>query len=56
MKHRMDPLPEGWFYNGCKYVSLGGERTDMHPGKKCQYIIHEAWKRASVAQELTDRP
>lgn len=30
--HRFDPLPEGWFYNGQKYVSLGGERSDTHPG------------------------
>lgn len=30
-KHHLEPLPQGWFYNGHQYVSLGGDRTDQHP-------------------------
>ena len=30
-KHRLDPLPPGWFYNGSNYVSLTGEKEFHHP-------------------------
>ncbi|KAK2163677.1 hypothetical protein LSH36_75g05005 [Paralvinella palmiformis] len=29
--HHLDPLPEGWFYNGTHFVSLAGDRSDTHP-------------------------
>ncbi|KAJ7385532.1 hypothetical protein OS493_015104 [Desmophyllum pertusum] len=30
-KHRFDPLPPGWFYNGSHYVSLTGDKGYNHP-------------------------
>ncbi|XP_072026919.1 dynein axonemal assembly factor 9-like [Amphiura filiformis] len=30
-KHHLEPLPQGWFYNGHQYVSLGGDRSNQHP-------------------------
>ncbi|XP_022802915.1 uncharacterized protein C20orf194-like isoform X2 [Stylophora pistillata] len=30
-KHKFDPLPPGWFYNGLHYVSLTGEKDSNHP-------------------------
>lgn len=30
-KHRFDPLPPGWFYNGSHYVSLTGDKDYNHP-------------------------
>ncbi|XP_070539878.1 dynein axonemal assembly factor 9-like [Ptychodera flava] len=31
-KHHLDPLPEGWFYNGTQYVNMSGEKSNSHPG------------------------
>jgi len=30
--HRLETLPDGWFYNGRNYVSMDGQRSDRHPG------------------------
>ncbi|XP_078357511.1 dynein axonemal assembly factor 9-like isoform X1 [Oculina patagonica] len=30
-KHKFDPLPPGWFYNGSHYVSLTGDKDYNHP-------------------------
>lgn len=30
-KHRLDPLPAGWYYNGTQYVCMDGERSSTHP-------------------------
>ena len=30
-EHHLDSLPEGWFYNGSKFVSLASEKSDTHP-------------------------
>ncbi|XP_077992587.1 dynein axonemal assembly factor 9-like [Glandiceps talaboti] len=30
-KHHLDPLPEGWFYNGLQFVSMGGDKSSSHP-------------------------
>ncbi|XP_064631555.1 dynein axonemal assembly factor 9-like [Lineus longissimus] len=30
-EHHLDTLPEGWFYNGTQFVSLEGDRSDLHP-------------------------
>ncbi|XP_058958401.2 dynein axonemal assembly factor 9 isoform X1 [Pocillopora verrucosa] len=30
-KHKFDPLPPGWFYNGLHYVSLTGDKDYNHP-------------------------
>ena len=30
-KHHLDPLPEGWFYNGNMFVSLSGDKSATHP-------------------------
>ncbi|XP_069488352.1 dynein axonemal assembly factor 9 isoform X2 [Ambystoma mexicanum] len=30
-KHHLDPLPEGYFYNGTQFVNFLGEKTDYHP-------------------------
>ncbi|XP_053407607.1 dynein axonemal assembly factor 9-like isoform X1 [Mercenaria mercenaria] len=30
-EHHLDPLPEGWFYNGTQYVSFDGTKQDQHP-------------------------
>jgi hypothetical protein len=32
-EHHLDALPEGWFYNGLQYVSMEGERSNIHPGR-----------------------
>ncbi|XP_065827213.1 dynein axonemal assembly factor 9-like [Oscarella lobularis] len=29
--HKLDPLPEGHFFNGYHYVSLAGDKSDTHP-------------------------
>ena len=34
-KHRLDPLPAGWFYNGSHYVSLTGDKNLNHPRILC---------------------
>uniref|UniRef100_A0A665VAX7 Uncharacterized protein n=1 Tax=Echeneis naucrates TaxID=173247 RepID=A0A665VAX7_ECHNA len=28
---RLDPLPPGYFYNGCQYVDIFGEKRNFHP-------------------------
>ncbi|KAI0222910.1 hypothetical protein LSAT2_025838 [Lamellibrachia satsuma] len=30
-EHHLDPLPEGWFYNGHQFVSFDGEKSATHP-------------------------
>ncbi|XP_071171400.1 dynein axonemal assembly factor 9-like [Mytilus edulis] len=30
-QHHLDPLPEGWFYNGTRFVSFDGEKQEIHP-------------------------
>ncbi|XP_053560295.1 dynein axonemal assembly factor 9 [Bombina bombina] len=30
-KHHLDPLPQGYFYNGTQFVNFLGEKTDYHP-------------------------
>ncbi|XP_053314085.1 dynein axonemal assembly factor 9 [Spea bombifrons] len=30
-KHRLDPLPDGYFYNGSQFVNFLGGKTDYHP-------------------------
>ena len=52
-KHRFDPLPPGWFYNGSHYVSLTGDKDHNHP---CillikRRIIHVLSVRNSYALE-----
>ncbi|BFY98283.1 hypothetical protein BsWGS_01323 [Bradybaena similaris] len=29
--HHLDELPEGWYYNGSRFVSMDGERSLKHP-------------------------
>jgi hypothetical protein len=29
--HLLDPLPEGYFFNGYEYVSFSGDASEVHP-------------------------
>lgn len=40
-KHRLDPLPPGWFYNGSHYVSLTGDKDYNHPCILCATLMIE---------------
>ncbi|XP_041368556.1 uncharacterized protein C20orf194-like [Gigantopelta aegis] len=30
-QHHLDVLPAGWFYSGTHFVSMGGEKSNLHP-------------------------
>ncbi|XP_061552075.1 uncharacterized protein C20orf194 homolog isoform X1 [Phycodurus eques] len=47
MSRRSDPLPPGFFYNGCQYVDVFGEKRDCHPNmyQFVQEYVAEANKR-----------
>uniref|UniRef100_A0A8C5I4Q0 Uncharacterized protein n=1 Tax=Gouania willdenowi TaxID=441366 RepID=A0A8C5I4Q0_GOUWI len=31
IRRHLDPLPPGYFYNGCQYVDIFGEKRNLHP-------------------------
>ncbi|XP_022080839.1 LOW QUALITY PROTEIN: uncharacterized protein C20orf194-like [Acanthaster planci] len=54
VKHHLDALPQGWFYNGSQYVSMAGEKTDTHPDMDA--FINEYLKQANkIVEEYNAR-
>ncbi|XP_071948615.1 dynein axonemal assembly factor 9-like [Antedon mediterranea] len=56
-KHHLDALPEGWFYNGCQYVSMAGEKNSVHPnmGSFIENYIVKANESIEVFNNMIDK-
>uniref|UniRef100_A0A3B4TB16 Dynein axonemal assembly factor 9 n=1 Tax=Seriola dumerili TaxID=41447 RepID=A0A3B4TB16_SERDU len=46
----LDPLPPGYFYNGCQYVDIFGEKRNFHPNMEdfIKAYIAEANKEIEI--------
>ncbi|KAM3594615.1 uncharacterized protein V6R79_010923 [Siganus canaliculatus] len=50
---RLDPLPPGYFYNGCQYVDMFGDKRNLHPNM--EQFIKEYVNEANAEIELFNR-
>uniref|UniRef100_A0A1I8FCH6 MBD domain-containing protein n=1 Tax=Macrostomum lignano TaxID=282301 RepID=A0A1I8FCH6_9PLAT len=49
-ERHLDPLPEGWFFNGTKYISFDGESSKMHPSLEKFLESHIAEENKKIAE------
>lgn len=53
INRHLDPLPPGYFYNGTQYVSMFGEKSNLHPNM--DEFIREYVAEANQEIELFNR-
>ncbi|XP_071353876.1 dynein axonemal assembly factor 9 isoform X2 [Trachinotus anak] len=53
MTRHLDPLPPGYFYNGCQYVDIFGEKRNFHPNM--EEFIEEYIAEANKEIEIFNR-
>uniref|UniRef100_A0A1I8IH99 Flavodoxin-like domain-containing protein n=1 Tax=Macrostomum lignano TaxID=282301 RepID=A0A1I8IH99_9PLAT len=49
-ERHLDPLPEGWFFNGTKYISFDGESSKTHPSLEKFLESHIAEENKKIAE------